>query len=286
MENVYARRQTRVKLGSQGWSGRIYYICRWSKDEYITPLEIGKRKRDGASQKKCRHCPVNNLVAVIDAGWVTFEVPKVAQEAWPAHNHDLSWCDEMKINLAVRDALKSEIQQGYPVSQVLKLFTGEWQDSNRVYLEACGGKHLAGKLGYNVAREYLKANQSQRRLGAKEDWQDQVDSAMHYLQGQEGWKYQQISAVRQLDEEVSNGLVFACEDRIQTLCRRGYLTLLDSTHCTNKLGWFLFTLVVRDEQGSYIPCGGYTRHCTSSSLHQTFRGNNRSKPSWESKSNS
>ena len=126
-----------------------------------------------------------------------------------------------------------------------------------MYLETCGGKHLAGKLGYNVAREYLKANQSQRRLGAKEDWQDQVDSAMHYLQGQEGWKYQQISAVRQLDEEVSNGLVFACEDRIQTLCRRGYLTLLDSTHCTNKLGWFLFTLVVRDEQGSYIPCAHF-----------------------------
>ena len=70
-------------------------------------------------------------------------------------------------------------------------------------------------------------------------------------------KYQQISAVRQLDEEVSNGLVFACEDRIQTLCRRGYLTLLDSTHCTNKLGWFLFTLVVRDEQGSYIPCAHF-----------------------------
>ncbi len=51
--------------------------------------------------------------------------------------------------------------------------------------------------------------------------------------------------------------VFGSRDRIQTLCQRGKLTLLDSTHRTNKLGWFLFTLVVRDEQGSFIPCAHF-----------------------------
>lgn len=35
--------------------------------------------------------------------------------------------------------------------------------------------------------------------------------------------------------------------------RRGHLTLMDSTHSTNQLKWKLFTLMIRDEYGSWIP---------------------------------
>lgn len=257
LENVYRKDKDRVQMGPEGPIGRIYYSCRWSKKEYTTPVELGKRKRDGATQNKCDKCPVNSLVAVVTAGWVTFEVPKLSPETWPVHNHTLEWCDGKKINKAVRDAMCTEIEKGYPASYVQKLFNGEWQDGNRVHLQACGGMHLSGKLGNNVARDFLKANRNQRRKGALEDWQAQVDDAMRYLDTQEDWIYRQISAIRAHDGEISNALVFGSRDRIQTLCQRGKLTLLDSTHCTNKLGWFLFTLVVRDEQGSFIPCAHF-----------------------------
>jgi hypothetical protein len=51
--------------------------------------------------------------------------------------------------------------------------------------------------------------------------------------------------------------MFVKRSRLNTLCRRGYLTLSDSTHNTNILGWKLFTFIVRDEQGVYVPCAHF-----------------------------
>jgi hypothetical protein len=56
---------------------------------------------------------------------------------------------------------------------------------------------------------------------------------------------------------VSHAIIFIKRSRINTLCRRRYLTLLDSTHNTNILGWKLFTFIVRDEQGVYVPCAHF-----------------------------
>ena len=52
---------------------------------------------------------------------------------------------------------------------------------------------------------------------------------------------------------MSHGLVFAEPQRLEILRRRGHLVLMDSTHQTNKLSWLLYTLMVRDEYGSWIP---------------------------------
>lgn len=52
---------------------------------------------------------------------------------------------------------------------------------------------------------------------------------------------------------MSYGLVFAEPNRLQVLCRRGHFVLMDSTHQTSKLSWLLYTLMVRDEYGSWVP---------------------------------
>ena len=44
------------------------------------------------------------------------------------------------------------------------------------------------------------------------------------------------------------------QGRILTLRRRGHLALMDSTHHTNGLKWFLFTVMVRDESAKWVPC--------------------------------
>jgi hypothetical protein len=46
--------------------------------------------------------------------------------------------------------------------------------------------------------------------------------------------------------------MFTKRSRLNTLCRRGYLTFLDSTHNTNILRWKLFIFIVRDEQSVYV----------------------------------
>ncbi len=47
--------------------------------------------------------------------------------------------------------------------------------------------------------------------------------------------------------------MFRLPKRISILARRGYLTLMDSTHDMNGLKWKLFTLIVRDEYNSWHP---------------------------------
>jgi hypothetical protein len=48
-------------------------------------------------------------------------------------------------------------------------------------------------------------------------------------------------------------LVFALPDRLQVLADRGMLSLMDATHDSNKLKWLLYTIMVRNQYGSYVP---------------------------------
>jgi len=56
------------------------------------------------------------------------------------------------------------------------------------------------------------------------------------------------------DNLKSHSIVFAKEHRLDSLRSRGYRSLMDSTHKTNYLGWYLYTVLVRDEFASGIPC--------------------------------
>jgi hypothetical protein len=51
----------------------------------------------------------------------------------------------------------------------------------------------------------------------------------------------------------SNYIAFGSDEGIQILICHGHLTLMDSTHNTNKLGWYLTTLMLRDEHYTWIP---------------------------------
>ena len=47
----------------------------------------------------------------------------------------------------------------------------------------------------------------------------------------------------------SSAVLFAAPHHLTTLQYRGYLTLMDSTHGINWLGWSLYTVMVREECG-------------------------------------
>ncbi|MBO0793898.1 MAG: hypothetical protein J2P36_23510 [Ktedonobacteraceae bacterium] len=67
------------------------------------------------------------------------------------------------------------------------------------------------------------------------------------------YECQQLCVERSIDAEISRGVVFSNKPRIRNLCKYGYLVLMDSTHKTNVLSWQLYTLMVRSNEGSWLP---------------------------------
>ena len=66
-----------------------------------------------------------------------------------------------------------------------------------------------------------------------------------------------ITVNRSCDGTESRGIVFAHPNQIKTLRLRGHLTLIDATHKTNWLGWLLYTIMVRNKHGYWVPGGHF-----------------------------
>ena len=67
------------------------------------------------------------------------------------------------------------------------------------------------------------------------------------------WYCESVEAVRELDGKPTHALLWASQEGLDTLARRGHLALMDATHKTNWLDWLLYTIMVRDEAGSWLP---------------------------------
>ena len=52
-----------------------------------------------------------------------------------------------------------------------------------------------------------------------------------------------------VSQRSTKGIVFAHPEQLKKLERHGWLTLIDSTHKTNRYDWRLFTLYVHDTYG-------------------------------------
>lgn len=79
----------------------------------------------------------------------------------------------------------------------------------------------------------------------------EIDDAISFL-GEKGWLHEEFTV---LDAEGAPrwGLCFAHPTRIQALKRRGYFTQFDSTNKTTTWGHNVFSFLVRNEQGIWIP---------------------------------
>ncbi|KAI9796654.1 MAG: hypothetical protein M1835_003450, partial [Candelina submexicana] len=107
----------------------------------------------------------------------------------------------------------------------------------------------------NAGREWKRKNPDERfisdgteRCGVFEQWLDLADGLE-----QMGYLTRNITVLRKSDGEDSRGTVYSTPQRLEVLRHRGHLTLMDSTHDTNWLGWYLYTTLVRDEHGSWRP---------------------------------
>jgi hypothetical protein len=142
-----------------------------------------------------------------------------------------------------------EAAKGYSSATVALALRAQYFPSVEQALLDAGGKYLSRQDVANAARDFKKANPDPRFVGANFRWYEQWEAARNWLEG-EGFMVVSPIATRELDNEPSEGLLFGSSQGIEILRHRGYFALMDSTHGTNWLGWFLYTIMVRDIGGS------------------------------------
>ena len=119
-------------------------------------------------------------------------------------------------------------------------------------LAQAGGHWVSLMDCHNASASWKAANPDARTRNHGADWEEQRLKAREWLEGQ-GWVAYNLDVKRESDGLDSPGLVFGHLEHLKTLTRRGYLTLMDSTHHTNGLKWPLYNIFVRDEHGSWVP---------------------------------
>lgn len=159
--------------------------------------------------------------------------------------------EQAKRNSVLLDVAKTEASKGYAPATITDAIRaiGRQGEDNR--LQAAGGTYLTRADVKNAGAGWRVANPDSRLARPNAEWPAEIIEASEFLE-RTGWLIKQIQASRR-DGDTSFGLVFAYPARINILIRRGHLILLDATHNTNKLKWLLYTAMVRDEQGSWIP---------------------------------
>jgi hypothetical protein len=201
-------------------------------------------------------------------GYVQIELLRDKKSPCYEHNHTLEHLDIVKRNSAIKAVAGEEVGKGYRASEVKRNMTGTIRETHKVILEQAGGKHLNLLDIHNAGAAFRTLNKDKRMEGHRDHWHKQRSDAKVWLE-KEGWCAENIHALRPKNskslcesllliliymiEEDSDGLVFAYPERLKILIRRGYFTIMDSTHNTNFLRWFLYTIMVRDEYGIWIP---------------------------------
>ncbi|KAL1973573.1 hypothetical protein VTN31DRAFT_6208 [Thermomyces dupontii] len=214
----------------------MYFSCN------RTSVTSENRKRKRAARAAIA-CPMRLQKDLHLDGTVTVRRGSQAQE----HNHTLDDLDEEEVSSVWKDVLRAEAAKGYLATELHNnLLRHHSKD-----LEVSGGKAIDYDYVYNFCRSY-KDKFAAHCTDSRSQWDQQRYRAAEWLQTN-GWYFQEIMAIRQSDKEMSFGLVFAHPERLKSLVKDGYLTVMDSMHNTNKLRWHLFSLIVRAECGNWIP---------------------------------
>ncbi len=154
------------------------------------------------------------------------------------HNHSLEYLDTIKVNLKVKNTVAAEVAKGYRPSDINRNIKGVKWAANKKALEDARGVHLDLKKIHNARATWKRQNPDMRIAGARIKWEDQLEECLVVLQAlpaEVAVMYEIITVQRKTDGRISHGIIFGKLSRLQTLMRRGHLTLMDATHNTNRL---------------------------------------------------
>ncbi len=219
------------------------FVCHFTKHQ-----ESNTRNKENIPNEKRRVTkirPSKLCHAKIRVLWlVLLKIVKVERyKDSPNHTHSLIESDRIKHSQAVRDLVEKEAVKNYPPLAITSAI-----------------KEYATKLGLGASVQELRrkevANIKYKVRGLLEvhlmcdfDLKSDISKSMSFLI-EKGYHIESYYVSYQSTKS-AKGIVFAHPKQLEKLQRYGWLTLIDSTHKTNKYDWRLFTLYVRDTYGCW-----------------------------------
>ena len=173
----------------------------------------------------------------------------------PHNDHTLEDRDLAKTNDAIIEAVRDYVAAfDLDIPRACKKFA-EDETSLEILKRAGLRKGLQNQEVRNFCRQ-MKTNArnvGNHRNAAKLTWQEQVQEAGSKCdENAILWRHVAVDVVDKV-KRCSQGFIFVPQAWCATLCENDFLVVLDSTHNTNHLRWYLFTLLVRDRCGRWRP---------------------------------
>ncbi|KAF9998378.1 hypothetical protein BGZ80_006797 [Entomortierella chlamydospora] len=216
----------------------IIFACRLAKhrDSSSRQAGISSKKRRLTSVRAPMECKIKIRVVHTDADQMTCIE---RYDETPDHCHTLEDSDKVKRPQAVRQMMINEARKAYRppaiVVAVKDLAAGQGLEEVN--------PHISRKEVSNI-QATVRSSELTRLIG-NADLEHDIHDALQKLRDM---NYQVIRFDTDGDYE---GFCFAGTWQLGKLGECGWLTLMDSTHKTNRYDWRLFTLYVRDSYGTW-----------------------------------
>jgi hypothetical protein len=159
----------------------------------------------------------------------------------PNHTHSLLDVDRIKRPQAIRTLVEKEAVKNYLPPAI----TAAVKEYAMIELGlGASAQELKRKEVTNI--KYKVRGPMKVHLVGNSDLKLDISQSVSYLKDQ-GY---QVETYR-VPQRSTKGIVFAHPDQLEKLENHGWLTLIDSTHKTNRYDWRLFTLYVCDTYGCW-----------------------------------
>ena len=159
----------------------------------------------------------------------------------PDHTHDLRENDRVKRSQAVRTLVEKEAVKNYTPPAITAAVKEYATTELGLGLSVCD---LRRKEVANI--KYKIRGPMEAHLIGNRDLKKDMVEAISYLTNQ-GYQVESYY----ISQRSTKGFVFAHPEQLKKLLHHGWLTLIDSTHKTNRYDWRLFTLYIRDSYGCW-----------------------------------
>lgn len=195
-------------------------------------------KRRKTSQWNADLCDAQITVTLKDG---VVRVRKTKQDG-PNHSHDLVASDIRKTSTEIIGFIKEEAHKGYRAPAIKEATNNRFKESTS------GVEYLLPKTVLNAQRKVSGAldapfvGSSTLEIDVKESLK---------------WLKENHCQVEGFENMIYRGFAFATEGNLRVLRESGHLTIMDSTHKTNKHSWKLYTLLARDSFGSWLSGGHF-----------------------------
>ena len=220
---------------------RKIFACRLMK-----PRESSTRQKENVSNEKCRITkirPSGLCFAKMKVSWIASS--KVVQveryKNSPNHTHSLLEIDRIKRPEVIRSLVEIEAVKNYSppaITSAVKEYA-----TLKLGLGECAYE-LKHKEVMNI--KYKVRGPMDTCLIGNPVLKLDISESVSYLR-EHGYLVENYH----ISQRSTNGFVFVHPDQLKKLERHGWLTLIDSTHKTNRYDWRLFTLYVRDTYGCW-----------------------------------